>query len=96
MPMSASEYAKELAEQRRPGLVKELQEAIEAGLKQSLTEDRSWCTVSLRYCPLPDDVVYEAAAVFSGWKCEITDGSPDGRELHLTIPEDIKRAHGLS
>lgn len=95
MPMSASEFADRLVGQRRPGWVKDLQEGIEACLEDALAKDQSWCTISLHHSPLPDDVVLEAAAAFPEWKCEITDGSPDGRQLHLTIPDHIRRAKGL-
>lgn len=93
--MSASEYADRLAEQRRPGWVKDLREEIEKCLEDALAKGQSWCAISLHHSPLPDEVVLEAAEAFPEWECEITDGPPEGRQLHFAIPEHIKRAKGL-
>ena len=95
MSMSASEFADRLVAQRRPGWVKDLRKEIGECLEDALANDRSWCIISLHHSPLPNDVVLEAAAAFPEWKCEITDGTFDGRQLHLTIPEHIRRAKGL-
>lgn len=95
MGMSASEYADRLAAQRRPQWVKDLQDKIEQWLQAALAKDQSWCTIPLHHLPLPDDVVLEAAAAFPEWECNITDGLPDGRELHFAIPEHIRRTKGL-
>lgn len=95
MPISASEFADRLVEQRRPGWVKELRDMIEEWLQAALDRDQSWCTIPLSHSPRPDDVVLEAAAAFPEWEYKITSGGFDGRELHLTIPEHIKKAKGL-